>query len=437
MPVSGSGRISGRVAGMVHITSEVGRLARVLVHRPGPEVDLMVPSMMEDLLFDDILYGDVARGEHRAFRQVLELAGVTVFEAEELLTETLAVAEAREWLLRSLLSDLPRKMGPAIEELEPAELASLLIRGVRLDPSLTGMEANDLFELAPLPNWCFQRDPIVVLGDEVIVSSMATAARFREAVLASAIFRFHPKLGTEKVLLDSIRPDEGGPRMPGLNRPQFEGGDFLVLSRDVVAVGLSERTNLAGIRTLARAMKGRENCPRWMVVVTLPRRRAYMHLDTIFTPVDRDACLVHAPVILAGGAEEARVYEIDLHSSEPYPGPRRDLLSTLARHGVSLEPVACGGKDLLHQQREQWTDGANAFALAPGVICIYDRNLKTIDELSRAGFEIAAAGDLLAAGEPIDLAADRRLCILIPSHELSRARGGPHCLTHPLAREDL
>jgi arginine deiminase len=264
---------------------------------------------------------------------------------------------------------------------------------------------------------------------------MATAARLREAVLSSVLFRFHPRLRDTRILLDPTMPDAAGASVSGLDRPRFEGGDFLVLSPEVVAVGLSERTNLTGVRKLARALKGREDGPRWMVLVTLPRRRAYMHLDTIFTPVDHDACLVHAPVLLPGGSEEARIHEIDLRSNEPWPSPGKDLLSTLARHGIDLEPIICGGSDLVDQQREQWTDGANAFALAPGVICLYDRNVGTIDGLQSAGFEIAHADDLLRGDRPIPTAAGKRLCILIPSHELSRARGGPHCLTHPLERE--
>lgn len=421
---------------MVHITSEVGVLKRVLVHRPGPEVDLMVPSMMEDLLFDDILHGDGARAEHARFRQVMERAGVEVLEAETLLSEALSEEQACRGAIQSLLANLPRRMRPEIEALTPSEIAAILVSGVRLDSSLAGLKADDLFELAPLPNWCFQRDPVIALGDSVIISAMATAARWREAVLGSVLFRFHPRLSSTPILLDPTMPDAAGAAVPGLDRPRFEGGDFLVLSKDVVAVGLSERTNLAGVRKLARALKGRENGPRWMVIVTLPRRRAYMHLDTLFTPVDHDACLVHAPVLLPGGSEEAKVHEVDLKSNEPWPSPGGSLLETLARHGIDLEPIVCGGSDLVNQQREQWTDGANAFALAPGVICLYDRNVGTIDGLDRAGFAIATADDLLRGDEPIPVTAGKRLCILLPSHELSRARGGPHCLTHPLLRED-
>ena len=174
-----------------------------------------------------------------------------------------------------------------------------------------------------------------------------------------------------------------------------------------------------------------------MVVVALPRRRAYMHLDTVFTPVDRDACLVHAPVMLPGSSEEAHVYEFDLHAPDPHPVARPDLLSALNARGLDLEPIRCGGWDLVDQQREQWTDGANAFALAPGVITLYDRNLRTIEELDRHGFAIRTAEELLEAESPLDVERGQRICVTLPSHELSRARGGPHCLTHPLQRDAL
>ena len=172
-----------------------------------------------------------------------------------------------------------------------------------------------------------------------------------------------------------------------------------------------------------------------MIVVRIPKKRAYMHLDTLITQVDHDACLVFPPVIMAGGAEEARVFEIDLHSSDLTPTARSGFLETLARHGIPLEPIFCGGDDSVSQQREQWTDGSNAFALAPGVITLFDRNLATADTLADHGFRVLTAEDLLLGREEIDLADCGRVCILISSHEISRARGGPHCLVHPLLRD--
>jgi len=205
----------------------------------------------------------------------------------------------------------------------------------------------------------------------------------------------------------------------------------------VIAVGLSERTNRLGVQRLARGLARREGAPRWLVIVELPHRRAYMHLDTLFTPIEQGMALVYPPVMLEGGLEEARVFEVDLHAPNPQARPADHLLTTLWRHGVDLEPVPCGGADPVAQQREQWTDGANAFALAPGVMALYDRNVATAEELARRGFRIVTGEDLLLGREEVDPDDPGRICVLIASHELSRARGGPHCLTHPLARDPL
>jgi arginine deiminase len=221
----------------------------------------------------------------------------------------------------------------------------------------------------------------------------------------------------------------------GAGHACLEGGDVIVLSPEVIAVGLSERTNRLGIEDLATALAARTDGPRFLVVVELPRRRAYMHLDTLFTPVDRHFALVFMPVVVHHGSERATVYEIDLRSKDRSWAPRADLLSCLSRRGAGFEPISCGGDDPIAQQREQWTDGANALALAPGVIAMYDRNRGTMEELSRRGFRVVQAEDLLLGREEVDLDAGERVCLSFVSHELSRARGGPHCLTHPLKRD--
>ncbi len=422
---------------MVRVTSEVGRLRRVLVHEPGAEVDRMVPAMMEELLFDDILFGDRAREEHRRFQRVLQLFGVELLFAEDLLAEALAHDEARAFVLDAVSGDLPRPVREQLAAAAPGALVEMLVRGIRLDPSHDGLGADELYELPPLPNWCFQRDPQVVLGEGVVFSAMATTARFRESLLSRAIFRFHPEFAKTPVLFDPL--DTAGERhlALGFHRPCLEGGDVLVLSPEVIAVGLSERTNRLGVQRLARGLARKPGAPRWIVVVELPHRRAYMHLDTLFTPIDRGMALVYPPVVLERGLEEARVYEVDLHAADLQARPADHLLSSLRRHGVDLEPVPCGGADPVAQQREQWTDGANAFALAPGVIALYDRNVATAEELARRGFRIVAGEDLLLGREEVEPDDPGRLCVLVASHEISRARGGPHCLTHPLVRDEV
>lgn len=419
---------------MLNVSSEIGRLRRVLVHGPGAEVDLMVPAMMEELLFDDILFGEGARDEHARFRRVLQLLGVETLEARDLLAETLALPEARSWALEVLLEDLPWGVRERLESADPEGLVSLLVEGIRSEGS-GGVETEELFRLTPLPNWCFQRDPQIVLGEGVVFSAMAASARHREALLARLVFRFHPELAGAEVLHDPLEHTPEHPLFLGRHRPRLEGGDLLVISPEIVAVGQSERTNLTGIRSLARALTRREGGPRWLLIQEIPRRRAYMHLDTLITPVDRDACLVFPPVIGPGGGEQGAVYELDLHAREPEPEARGDLLSALARRGVELEPIPCGGADPVHQQREQWTDGANSLAVSPGLITLYDRNRRTAEELARRGFRVVGAEELLLGRAEVDPAEPGRVCILLASHEVSRARGGPHCLTHPLERD--
>ena len=421
----------------VRVTSEVGRLRQVLIHEPGPEVDRMVPAMMEELLFDDILFGNAAREEHRRMRRILQLLGIEVLEVRDLLQETLQESTARAWLLDVLMEGVSTAVAEQIREASIKELVNLLVSGVRVDAVRAGIEVDELYELAPLPNWCFQRDPQAVVGSGVVFAAMSTPARWREAVLARAIFHHHPRFSAVPVLVDPLQPVRDRPIFLGLHQPRFEGGDLLVFSKDVVAIGLSERTNRMGVEHLARGLARHDGTPRWMLVVTLPRRRAYMHLDTVITAVDRDACLVYPPVILPGGSEEARVYELDLHADDPRPIPCANLLSALALRGVDLEPLSCGGSDAVAQQREQWTDGANAFALGPGFIMLYDRNVRTAEQLARNGFRIVDARDVLKGKVTVDLDGGRRTCVMLPSHEISRARGGPHCLTHPLVRDDL
>ena len=326
---------------MVHVTSEIGRLRRVLVHEPGPEVDRMVPPMMEELLFDDILFGDRARDEHRRFRRLLQLLGIEVVEANEVLAEALAGNEAREWLWTMLQPEMPHELRSAGPPETAEDLVAAAVSGVLTPEAPQGIEVKDLFQLAPLPNWCFQRDPQVVLGDGVVFSAMATAARWREGVLSRCAFHFHPELSATPVILDPLREAASSRQLLGPHRPRLEGGDVLVLSPEVVAIGVSERTNAVAVEMLASALAAFENGPRWLEVVHVPARRAYMHLDTVFTPLDREAALVFEPVICGSGPQLAQTYEIDLRSSDIAPRHRGCLLDALSRtRHRSLDPIS-------------------------------------------------------------------------------------------------
>ena len=335
-----------------------------------------------------------------------------------------------------MLPQLPPDLrGTAPEGAEEMEAA--VVGGLLTDDMGGGIEVHHLFRLAPLPNWCFQRDPQVILGNGVVFSAMATPARWREGLLARAIFRFHPELGSTPVIHDPLRPEPDLEQFFGYHRPRLEGGDMLVLSPDVVAIGVSERTNALAVDALARGLSRMEDGPRWLEVVHLPRRRAYMHLDTVFTPADRDSALAFPPVICGSGPQLAETYEVDLKGKDHSPKHRGCILDSIRDRGIDLELIPCGGADALAQQREQWTDGANTLALAPGVITLYDRNIATADELSRRGWRVVTAEDVLLGREEVNLDGTGKTCLLLASNEISRARGGPHCLSHPLERDEV
>jgi len=421
----------------VHVDSEIARLRRVLVHRPGREIDWMPPSMMEQLLFDDILYGEEAREEHDLFCAVLRQAGVEVLDGQTLLADVLAGQPARE----ALLGELEREYGVSprvarrLGDLGPAELAACLIEGARA----SGAEAvrRGPFELPPLPNYFFQRDSGVVLGNRVVVPSMATGAREREPLLTRTLFAHHPDLAGHAAIFEIDVPPSGAPQHdPRLPYPSLEGGDVLVASPEIVLCGVSERTNRRGLEVLADYLRMEETSFRHLILVEMPAKRSYMHLDTVFTLIDKNTCLAYLPVIEPGGPESALVYSVDLYARELAFAVRPSLLRALADLGVELDVVPCGGTgEEIDQQREQWTDGANAFALAPGVILLYRRNRKTIEELGRRGFHILSEEEASAGGHR--LLDGGPTVVTLAANELSRARGGPRCMTMPVERDPL
>ncbi len=419
---------------ILNLNSEIGRLKSVLVHLPGREIDVMIPSMMEQLLFDDILYGQVAREEHRRFQQLIWFVADQVYDLQDLLEETLEEEEIRRIILKDFVSRFPLKPKhlSALREMAPPALAEVLIGGIPNEKS------PSLYELAPVPNLFFTRDPQVVIGDGVAISSMGTPARSRESLLSHYVFQYHPAF-RERDLFWMDHYDQAWPKSAAgmKRRPTIEGGDVLVARRDLLLVGLSERTNRAGIEHLATSLKASNAGVKTILVVEIPSKRSYMHLDTVFTITSRDECLVYPPVILPGGAEPAKVYEIDLTKKEITYKAHKSLLSALKKQKIDLKPIFCGGTEIVDQQREQWTDGANAFALAPGIILLYERNLRTAAELDRNGYHIVYEDDLLLGRTELETWTDKKYAIQIQGHELSRARGGPRCMTMPFEREEI
>ena len=424
----------------LRVHSEIGKLTSVLVHLPGPEIDRMVPAMMEELLFDDILFGSRAREEHRRFQQVLGYVANEVLDVQSLLAEVLAVREHRDTVLEDLARVL--RWGPDMDyrlrDLSPEKLASALIAGIEKPAGEAAQSSSELYWLAPVPNYFFQRDPLVVVGDRAIRASMATPARAREPLLSGYVFQYHPRLSRPDGIFwfQEFSAEFGPATSYARMRPTLEGGDILVLREDLLAIGYSERTEKTTIERLAETLKAIKSPVKRLFLIAIPPARSTMHLDTVFTVISREECLVYGPMILPGGAEEADVYQCDLSRRSLAWTSEKDVLSVLKAQGLDLAPVRCGGNDPIAERREQWTDGANAFALAPGIILLYDRNVRTTDELSRAGYRVVEEADLLLGREELNPEGGK--CVVrLAAHELSRARGGPRCMAMPLLREDL
>ena len=420
----------------LNVTSEIGRLKSVLVHLPGREIDLMVPPMMAQLLFDDILYGQVAREEHRRFQQLIRFIADDVLDLQDLLEEVLEDEDVKEHIVRDLgkRNRLKRKLIGSLLDTPPAALAEVLISGIARET-----ESGELpqFDLYPIPNLFFMRDPQVVIGDRVVVSAMATQARRRESLLSKYVFENHPHFKREEPFWVDFMASEPERPMPR-NMPTIEGGDILIPRRDLILVGITERTNKAGVEALLTSLRVAKAGITTAIIVDIPRQRSFMHLDTIFTFINRHECLVYPPVILPSGGQAAKVTMVDLTKkrTEAY-SEQKSLLGALKKKGFDLEPIYCGGKHSVDQQREQWTDGANAFALAPGIILGYERNVRTAEELARHGYHIVYEDDLLLGRTELETWTDKKYALQIAGNELSRARGGPRCMTMPLEREEL
>jgi arginine deiminase len=418
----------------LNVTSEIGRLKSVLVHLPGREIDMMVPPMMAQLLFDDILYGQVAREEHRRFQQLLRFIATDVLDIQDLLEETLEDEEVKELIVRDLSqrNGFTRRLTSWLHLQAPATLAEVLIGGIAKD-----QESGELpkFELMPVPNYFFMRDPQIVIGDGVIVCSMATQARRRESLLSKYVFQHHKSFrGRDLFWVDFM---ESATEKKPKSAPTLEGGDVLVPRRDLLLIGVTERTNKASVQQVARALKKSNSAGRTIIVVELPKQRSFMHLDTVFTITSRSECLIYPPVILPRGSQAAKVSRVDLTKRNISFSPEKSLLGALKKQGMDLEPIYCGGKAVVDQQREQWTDGANAFTLAPGVVLLYERNVRTAEELNANGYNIVYEDDLLLGRTELETWTDKKYALQIQGNELSRARGGPRCMTMPLEREDV
>lgn len=402
------------------VKSEIGTLKKVLLHRPGKELEHLVPQELERLLFDDIPYLELARKEHDTFARILREQGAEVVYLEDLMAETL---QTNQGLRRAFIRQFLSEAGPAaiahgeeltevLEEIEDdRELVLKTMSGMtaeELEGRITEGPLAQLtrgkrhFILDPIPNLYFTRDPFAAIGNGVSLHRMYSATRQRESIYGDFILHYHPDY-SGKVPIYYERS----------NQFSLEGGDILNLSGKVLAVGVSQRTSPEAIETLAGNLFRNENCSvQRILVMAIPQFRAFMHLDTVFTQLDRDKFSIHPEIL-----RSLRVFQIlpDGDSGQIRAEERRESLEDILSEALELDRVRlirCGGKDDIASAREQWNDGANTLCIAPGKVIVYNRNYVTNEILRDNGVEVFE----------------------MPSSELARGRGGPRCMSMPLLR---
>lgn len=412
----------------INVNSEIGELEGVILHKPGIEVENMTPRNAQRALYSDILNLNVAQKEYAQLESLL--MGITeTFFVDDLLADVLQTDIHKEKLVRRICNNENQPgIYAHLMELECKELARQLIEGVpiRLD-NITNFLKEDNYSLAPLHNFFFTRDASISLYNKVLVASMANKVREREAFIMQSIFDHHPSFMA--ATLDPSRERAINPDF------HFEGGDILVARKDILIVGIGARTSSYGVDFILEQLKT-DRSPRHLIVQELPfEPESFIHLDMVFTLLDKNSCMVYEPLIIS--PNRFRTIHISLDKGEVKSiNTVEHIPAILKKLGMDLELSYCGGtKDSMIQEREQWHSGANFFAFAPGKIIGYNRNTYTLENLNKQGYEILKARDVTAG--KADPAQYSRCVVTIDGAELARGGGGARCMTMPVSRKEV
>ena len=402
----------------IHNTSEIGRLKKVMLHRPGMELENLMPEYLEQLLFDDIPYLQEAQREHDAFADCLRSQGVEVVYLRDLVAESLTDDEVRRQLVEQFLDESGVRddrsrtaLTEYLRALPDREMVSAMMAGIRKDAlrresgrlgdHLAAMGDQYPFAVDPMPNLYFTRDPFATIGTGVSIHKMHTATRNRETLFGKFIFEHHPTY-------------KNAPRWYDRGQvSSLEGGDILVLSPKVIAVGISQRTQEDSIDKFAHTVLSISKTFKKILAFDIPKTRSFMHLDTVFTMVDRDKFTVHPNIL-----HEITVFVMELVDGKIRIQEEQGRLEDILKKHLHLDNVTlikCGSDSVIDASREQWSDGSNTLAIAPGEVVVYGRNYVTNRILEDNGITIHT----------------------IPCSELSRGRGGPRCMSMPFVRDDL